>query len=215
MGLVGEAHAGPLLLLRLPPAGAGSPVALLDSWVGALHAEAPSGRCDLLAVCAGGSLGVALARRLAGDLDVRLVITDGLVPGLRRRLRALLRPWRSPWGDDLRARLAAHLRALRLGAGSRVSYLRARWRSLRSGRRRARQPPVRHLVARQVEYERLAAACPPEGWNGDALLVMTPDRLSSAVESHWRRLLPRLQVRALGRPPIPELRRALREFLAP
>ncbi len=206
---------GPSLVLRLPAELPPTSAALLDGWSAAVLARQRQGPWRLVAACAGGPLGFALAGRLSLHGEVLLVLHDAQFPGRARRWRRILRRLREPWGDDLLARLRHHLVELsrrRLAAA--LGYAAGRARSAARGWQRMATPAQQRLSARQQAYLRLSLECRLASWPGEALLVVTPARRAQLLPELWRRLSPRLAVSLTGADTEAESAAAIRDFFA-
>jgi amino acid adenylation domain-containing protein len=208
---------GPSYSLRLPPDLPPSAEELLESWLATVLEVQREGPWSLVATCAGGPLGLALAARLGGIDgvgDVRLVLHDALFPTRARRLRRLLRRLREPWGDDLAVRFVHHLREMgRRSFAPALRYARARLGSAARGVQRMADPGVQRRVTRQDAYLRLALARPPSPWAGPALLVVTPSRRGQGLPALWRAAAPNLAVFETGGDAEGESAAAIRRFL--
>ncbi|HLX09926.1 MAG TPA: AMP-binding protein [Thermoanaerobaculia bacterium] len=207
--------AGPSLVLRLPTELPPTSEALLDCWSAAVLARQRQGPWRLVAACAGGPLGFALAGRLSVHGEVLLVLHDAQFPGRARRWRRLLRRLREPWGDDLLARLRHHLVELsRRRVAAALGYAAGRARSAARGWQRMATPAQQRLSARQQTYLRLSLECRLVPWPGEALLVVTPARRTQQLPELWRRLSPRLAVSLTGADTETESATAIRDFFA-
>jgi thioesterase domain-containing protein len=192
-----------------------TPEALLEAWTEAVLARQPEGPWRLVAICAGGPLGFALATCLSRRGTVRLILHDAQLPTRTSRLRRLLRRLREPWGDDLLVRLRHHLRELRSRSlGAALSYFQARTRSAVTGLQRMATPTIKRMMEHQNAYLRLAQTCRLKPWPGETLLIVTPARRAQNLPSRWREFSSRLAVRETGEDAEQESAVAIREFFA-